>query len=194
MQYSESAKHRYIPFLLEGSPFACSTPQDVANRIPPPAPSAPAHQLEIGSFLMGAARFGNNSRHLVNLCLCAAEGTELRDKTVSTQNAGPREGEKRSQLLTLFFANFRARLSLLLRRSSTTRRSYGARLERIVKKNSCGQRGRTPGITNPVTSLTMSRTKAVRLLRRPLVRLTRALTGRGVDRGAVGFVTPIFCR
>lgn len=95
MQYSESAKHRYIPFLLEGSPFACSTPQDVANRIPPPAPSAPAHQLEIGSFLMGAARFGNNSRHLVNLCLCAAEGTELRDKTVSTQNAGPREGEKK---------------------------------------------------------------------------------------------------
>lgn len=50
------------------------------------------------------------------------------------------EGEKP----TLFFANFLALLSLLFLRSSITRLSYGAR---------------------PATSLTISRTKAVRLAR-----------------------------
>lgn len=77
VQYSASAKHRYPPCFLESSPFVCSTPQDDANRVPPPAPCAPVHQLEIGSILMGAARFGDDSCHLLDLCLGTAEGSEL---------------------------------------------------------------------------------------------------------------------
>lgn len=61
--------------------------------------------------------------------------------------------------LTLLLASLRALLSLLFRSNSMTRRSYGAR---------------------PATSLTMSRTKAVRLDRWPLVREMRTRGARGV--------------
>ena len=66
---------------------------------------------------------------------------------------------------TLFFANFLALLSLLFLNNSITRRSYGAR---------------------PATSLTISRTKAVRLLKWPLVREMRGLRTRGVVFYSVG--------
>jgi len=60
-----------------------------------------------------------------------------------------------SESLTLFLATFLALLSLLLRNNSMILRSYGA---------------------NPATSLTMSRTNAVRLLKCPFVREIRGLT------------------
>ena len=60
---------------------------------------------------------------------------------------------------TRFFANFLALLSLLFLNNSITLRSYGA---------------------NPATSLTISRTNAVRLLKWPLVREIRGLRTRGV--------------
>lgn len=60
---------------------------------------------------------------------------------------------------TRFFANFLALLSLLFLNNSMTRRSYGA---------------------SPATSLTISRTNAVRFERRPLVRLMRVGGWRGV--------------
>lgn len=96
--------------------------------------------------------------------------------------------------LTFFLASLRARLSLLLRSNSMMRRSYGARLSDTIVRSPCpiqlhamlleqktqGREREHSATTYPATSLMSSRTKAVRLLRWPLVRLTRGLLTRGV--------------
>ncbi len=111
--------------------------------------------------MTGPARLGNDTLDLVHLALSTAKGTELPCTLVG------RGKEEATVELTRFFASLRARLSLLLRRSSRMRRSYGARLQ-------AGQYGSTAMLawpaspeTYPATSLTMSRTNDVRLLDRP---------------------------
>lgn len=67
----------------------------------------------------GTAGLGDDALELVDLRLGAAESSEL-GRTVSDVSTGLEiEGVKH----TLFLASLRARLSLLLRRSSMTRRS-----------------------------------------------------------------------
>lgn len=110
-------------------------------------------------------RLGNDVSHVVDLSLCAAECTKLVACQYAIRNHSLPDCIKRPALYrgwevrTRRFASLRARLSLLLRSNSMIRRSYGAR---------------------PDTSLTISRTKAVRLLRWPFMRETRALGWRGV--------------
>lgn len=105
---------------------------------------------------------------------------------------------------TRFFANFLARLSLLFLSNSMTRRSYGASLHftrtyqspihnpvsEPPKSSPYASRIsiNAPFIPNfqwvdrtyPETSLTISLTKAVRLLKWPFVREMRGLNSRGV--------------
>jgi hypothetical protein len=66
-----------------------------------------------------------------------------------------------------------------------TRRSYGASLFRLKAlvarcRNHVTARTRERPLTYPETSLTMSRTKAVRLLKCPLMREMRCFGWRGV--------------
>jgi hypothetical protein len=66
-------------------------------------------------------RLSNNALQLIDLRLGTTESTELSSQ-LAVQTPLLRSQHTR------FFANLRARLSLLFRRSSMTRRSYGARL------------------------------------------------------------------
>jgi hypothetical protein len=70
----------------------------------------------------GSPRLSNDTLQLIDLRLGTSESTELFHASVYRPE---------TQLLfrhTLFLASLRARLSLLFRRSSITRRSYGASL------------------------------------------------------------------
>ena len=72
--------------------------------------------------MTGAAGLGDDALELVDLLLGTTESSELgkEDSLVKIEQAG---GVDRGYLLTRFFASFLARLSLLLRSNSITRRS-----------------------------------------------------------------------